>query len=67
MRIDVRRLNDVDVVRVRGTFDPTTAPRLRAVLDARLAEGRAHLVVDLTAMRMFDARVAGGLAAGTTG
>jgi RNA polymerase sigma-B factor len=63
VRIDVRRLNDVDVVRVRGTFDPTTAPRLRAVLDARLAEGRAHLVVDLTAMRMFDARVAGGLAA----
>ena len=63
MRIDVRRLNDVDVVRVRGTFDPTTAPRLRAVLDARLAEGRAHLVVDLTGMRMFDARVAGGLAA----
>ncbi|MBX6751509.1 MAG: SigB/SigF/SigG family RNA polymerase sigma factor [Micromonosporaceae bacterium] len=63
MRIDVRRLSDVDVVRVRGTFDPTTAPRLRAVLDARLAEGRAHLVVDLTGMRMFDARVAGGLAA----
>ena len=62
MRIDVRRLNDVDVVRVRGTFDPTTAPRLRAVLDARLAEGRVHLVVDLTGMRMFDARVAGGLA-----
>jgi RNA polymerase sigma-70 factor, sigma-B/F/G subfamily len=63
VRIDVRRLNDVDVVRVRGTFDPTTAPRLRAVLDARLAEGRAQLVVDLTGMRMFDARVAGGLAA----
>jgi RNA polymerase sigma-B factor len=63
VRIDARRLSDVDVVRVRGTFDPTTAPRLRAVLDARLAEGRTHLVVDLTGMRMFDARVAGGLAA----
>lgn len=62
MRIDVRRLNDVDVVRVRGTFDLTTAPRLRAVLDARLAEGRLRLVVDLSGVRMFDARVAGELA-----
>lgn len=62
MRIDVRRLSGVDVVRVRGTFDLTTAPRLRAVLDGRLAEGR-DLIVDLTGVRMFDPRVAGDLAA----
>jgi RNA polymerase sigma-B factor len=35
---------------------------LRAVLDARLAEGRVDLVVDLMGVRMFDARVAGTLA-----
>lgn len=63
MRIDVRRLVDVDVVRVSGTFDLTTAPRLQAVLDARLAEGRADLIVDLTGVRMFDARVIESLAA----
>ncbi|HEX5993620.1 MAG TPA: sigma-70 family RNA polymerase sigma factor, partial [Jiangellales bacterium] len=57
------RLSDWDVVRVRGTFDLTTASRLRAVLDARLDEGRVHLVVDLTGVRMFDARVARDFAA----
>jgi RNA polymerase sigma-B factor len=64
VRIDVRRLADanVDVVRVSGTYDLATAPRLQAVLDARLAEGRADLVVDLTSVRMFDAGVVGGLA-----
>ena len=61
MRIDVRRLGNADVVRVRGTFDLTTAPRLRAVIDARLAEGRVQLVVDLMGVRMFDSRVASGL------
>jgi len=63
VRIDVTRLSDWDVVRVRGTFDLTTASRLRAVLDARLEDGRVHLVVDLTGVRMFDARVARGFAA----
>lgn len=63
VRIDVKRLGEVDVVRVRGTFDLTTASRLRAVLDARLEEGRVDLVVDLMGVRMFDARVARGFAA----
>jgi RNA polymerase sigma-B factor len=53
----------MDVVLVGGTFAPHTAPRLRAVLAGRLAEGRVHLVVDLARTRMFDARAAGVLAA----
>jgi RNA polymerase sigma-B factor len=56
-------MEDADVIRVGGTLDPTTTPRLRAVLNARLAEGRVHLVVDLLDVRMFDARAAGALAA----
>jgi RNA polymerase sigma-B factor len=63
MRIDVRQLDRVDVVRVGGTLDVSTTPRLRAVLDGRLAEGRVQLVVDLLDVRMFDARAAGMLAA----
>ncbi len=61
MRIDVRRLGDADVVLVRGTFDLVTAPRLRAVLDARIAEQRSQLVMDLFGVRMFDAAAAGVL------
>ena len=40
MRIDVRRLGQTDFVMVEGALDLATTPRLRAVLDARLAEGR---------------------------
>jgi RNA polymerase sigma-B factor len=50
------------VVRVEGTLDLSSAPRLAAVLDGRLAQGRVHLVVDLLDVRMFDARAAGVLA-----
>jgi len=63
MRIEVRRLNEVDVVLVGGMWVPATAPRLRAVLDGRLAEGRVRLVADFSGVKTFDASVAGGLAA----
>ncbi len=62
MRIDVRRLGDAEVVRIGGTLDLTTAPRMRAVLEARLAEGHVHLVVDLLEVRVFDPRAAAPLA-----
>lgn len=62
MRIDVRRRNDAEVVRVSGTLDLVAAPRLRAVLDARLAQGRRHLVVDLVGVRAFDPRAAAPIA-----
>jgi len=61
MRIDVRRLGDADLVLVEGALDLATTPRLRAVLDARLAEGRTELVLDLARVRLLDAGAAGML------
>jgi RNA polymerase sigma-B factor len=61
MRIDVRRLGDADLVLVEGALDLATTPRLRAVLDARLDEGRHHLVLDLDRVKLLDAGTAGML------
>ena len=61
MRIDVRRLGDADLVLVEGSLDLATTPRLRAVLDARLDEGRHHLVLDLDRVKLLDAGAAGML------
>jgi RNA polymerase sigma-B factor len=61
MRIEVRRLGDADLVMVEGTLDLATTPRLKAVLQARLAEGRHHLVVDLDRVRLLDAGAVGML------
>ena len=55
MRIDVRRLGDAELVIVEGTLDLATTPRLKAVLDARLAEGCHDLVLDLARVRLLDA------------
>ncbi len=61
MRIDVRLRDDVDVVQVSGVLDIATTPRLRAVLEARLAQGRRNLVVDLNDVRMLSADAVGTL------
>jgi RNA polymerase sigma-B factor len=61
MRIDVRRLGEADLVLVEGSLDLATTPRLRAVLDARLDEGRRHLVLDLDRVKLLDAGAAGML------
>lgn len=61
MRIEVRRLGDADLVLVEGTLDLATSGRLRAVLSARLAEGRPHVVVDLWRVKLLDARAVSAL------
>jgi len=61
MRIDVRRLGEAELVLVEGTLDLATKRRLQAVLDARLAEGRSYIVVDLDRVRLLDAGTAGML------
>ena len=61
MRIDVRRLGLADVVQVEGNLDLATTPRLRAVLDARLTEGRTELVLDLQRVKLLDAGATGML------
>jgi RNA polymerase sigma-B factor len=55
MRIDVRRLGRADLVLVEGSLDLATTPRLRAVLETRLAEGRHEVVVDLCRVKLIDA------------
>src|SRR5262249_22995077 len=55
MRIDVRRLGDADLILVEGSLDLATTPRLRAVLDARITEGRFDLVLDLDRVKLLDA------------
>jgi RNA polymerase sigma-B factor len=61
MRIDVRRLGDADVVLVNGTLDLATVPRLRAVLEGRLAEDRSDLILDLRRVKLLDAGAVGML------
>jgi RNA polymerase sigma-B factor len=61
MRIDVRRLGEADLVMVGGSLDLATTPRLRAVLDARLEEGRCEVVLDLWKVKLLDAGAAGML------
>jgi RNA polymerase sigma-B factor len=61
MRIDIRRLGDADLVLVEGSLDLATTPRLRAVLDARLREGRHELVLDLGQVKLLDAGATGML------
>jgi len=61
MRIDVRRLGSADLVMVAGNLDLATNRRLQAVLDARLAEGRHEIVLDLDRVRHLDAGTVGML------
>ncbi|MDT5024906.1 MAG: polymerase sigma-B factor [Micromonosporaceae bacterium] len=61
MRIDVRRLGEADLAMVEGSLDLATTPRLRAVLDARLEEGRCEAVLDLWKVKLLDAGAAGML------
>ncbi len=61
MRIEVRRLEDADVILVEGSLDLATTPRLKAVVSARLAERRHNLVVDLWRVKLLDANAAGML------
>ncbi len=58
MRIEVRRLGDADLIVAEGALDLATTPRLRAVLDARLAEGRTELILDLDRVTLLDAQAA---------
>lgn len=63
MRIEVRRLNDADLVIVDGALDLATTPRLQAVVDARLREGRHDIVIDFGRVTLLDAAAANTLAA----
>jgi RNA polymerase sigma-B factor len=59
MRLDVRRFGLADIVIVAGSLDLATNPRLRAVLQARLAGGSREIVLDLDRVRHLDAGTVG--------
>jgi RNA polymerase sigma-B factor len=60
MRIDVRRLDNADVVSVTGVLDLATTSRLRAVLDGyHTVEPDRHVVLDLDRVTLLDAGTAG--------
>ena len=51
--VTATRVDGHPAVRVRGELDVATAPRLRSALRAALAEGEAHLIVDLAAVQFI--------------
>jgi anti-sigma B factor antagonist len=52
---------DETVLRIEGALDALSAPELRPTLDALVAERRADVVVDLSALRLIDSSGVGAL------
>jgi anti-sigma B factor antagonist len=52
---------DETTLTIDGTLDAVTAPELRPVLDALVAEGRRKIVVDLASLRLIDSSGVGVL------
>lgn len=49
------------VLKIEGELDANTAPDLRPVLDALVAEKRQSVTVDLSALRLIDSSGVGAL------
>lgn len=49
------------VLRIEGELDANTAPELRPLLDALVAENRRRVTVDLSALRLIDSSGVGAL------
>ncbi|HEY6558617.1 MAG TPA: STAS domain-containing protein [Polyangiaceae bacterium] len=49
------------LLKIEGELDANTAPELRPVLDALVAEERKHVKVDLSALRLIDSSGVGAL------
>ena len=56
MRFSRTDSGDETVLKVDGTLDAVTAPELRPALDALVAERRRLVTVDLSALRLIEAR-----------
>lgn len=52
---------DDSTLTIDGTLDAVTAPELRPVLDALVAENRKKIVVDLASLRLIDSSGVGVL------
>jgi len=45
---------DETILRIEGTLDAATAPDLRAVVDSIVDEGRLHITLELSSLRLID-------------
>lgn len=54
LQVDQRPEREYTVVTVSGEIDVFTAPRLRQYLIDLIAEGRTHLILDLTDVAFLD-------------
>jgi len=52
---------DDTTLTIDGTLDAVTAPELRPVLDALVAENRKKIVVDLASLRLIDSSGVGAI------
>ncbi len=50
-------------LRIEGTLDALTAPRLRTTIEALVAERRLDVTVDLSALRLIDSSGVGAVIA----
>jgi anti-sigma B factor antagonist len=49
------------VLKIEGVLDAVTAPEIRPTIDALIAEKRAAISVDLTALRLIDSSGVGAI------
>ena len=61
MRYSRMAAGDATILKLEGTLDAVTAPDLRPVLDALVAERRLAVTVDLSALRLIDSSGVGAI------
>ncbi|MCU0301054.1 MAG: STAS domain-containing protein [Candidatus Nanopelagicales bacterium] len=67
LQVQTRQEGDVAVLAASGEVDVYTAPDLDRALGETLAEGRAHLVIDLSGVSFLDSTGLGVLVKGLKG
>lgn len=54
MRFSRTDSSDETVLRIEGVLDALTAPEVRPIIDALVAEQRRSIVVDVSSLRLID-------------
>jgi len=61
MDFSTSRADGVTTLRIVGELDAVTVPDIRPSVDALVAERQAHIVVDLSGLRLIDSTGVGRL------
>jgi anti-sigma B factor antagonist len=67
LQVQTRHVGDVAVLEAAGEVDVFTAPELDSAIGAQLADGHAHLLVDLASVTFLDSTGLGVLVKGLKG